>query len=43
MNKKIILLAEDDDSIQLVTSEFLSSEGYAVRICQNSKFFMEVN
>jgi len=31
MNKKIILLAEDDDSIQLVTSEFLSSEGYAVR------------
>ena len=31
MNKKIILLAEDDDSIQLVTSEFLSNEGYAVR------------
>ena len=31
MNKKIILLAEDDDSIQLVTSEFLSSEGYTVR------------
>ena len=31
MNKKIILLAEDDDSIQLVTSEFLSGEGYAVR------------
>ena len=31
MNKKIILLAEDDDSIQLVTSEFLSSEGYAIR------------
>ena len=37
MNKKIILLAEDDDSIQLVTSEFLSSEGYAVRSAKTLK------
>ena len=37
MNKKIILLAEDDDSIQLVTSEFLSGEGYAVRSAKTLK------
>jgi two-component system nitrogen regulation response regulator GlnG len=37
MNKKIILLAEDDDSIQLVTNEFLSGEGYAVRSAKTLK------
>ena len=31
MSKKVVLLLEDDESIQLVTSDFLSSEGYIVK------------
>ena len=37
MNKKIILLAEDDESIELVTNDFLSSEGYEVRSAKTLK------
>jgi two-component system nitrogen regulation response regulator GlnG len=37
MSKKIILLAEDDDSIELVTNDFLSSEGYEVRSAKTLK------
>ena len=37
MNKKIILLAEDDESIQLVTGDFLSGEGYEVRSARTLK------
>ena len=37
MNKKIILLAEDDESIELVTNDFLSSEGYEVRSVKTLK------
>ena len=37
MSKKIILLAEDDDSIELVTNDFLSSEGYDVRSAKTLK------
>ena len=43
MSKKIILLAEDDDSIELVTNDFLSSEGYEVRSAKNPQVFMEFN
>ena len=42
MNKKIILLAEDDDSIQLVTSEFLSGEGYDIRSAKTLIRFVSV-
>ena len=37
MNKKIILLAEDDESIQLVTGDFLSGEGYDIRSARTLK------
>ena len=37
MSKKIILLAEDDKSIQLVANDFLSGEGYDVRSAETLK------
>ena len=37
MNKKIILLAEDDESIQLVTGDFLSGEGYDIKSARTLK------
>jgi len=37
MTKKVVLLLEDDESIQLVTSDFLSSEGYTVKTSKTIK------
>ncbi len=37
MTKKVVLLLEDDESIQLVTSDFLSSEGYVVKTLKTIK------
>jgi len=37
MTKKVVLLLEDDESIQLVTSDFLSSEGYIVKASKTIK------
>ena len=37
MSKKVVLLLEDDESIQLVTSDFLSSEGYIVKSSKTLK------
>ena len=37
MTKKVVLLLEDDESIQLVTSDFLSSEGYMVKTLKTIK------
>ena len=37
MTKKVVLLLEDDESIQLVTSDFLSSEGYMVKVSKTIK------
>jgi len=37
VNKKIILLAEDDESIQLVTGDFLSGEGYDIKSARTLK------
>jgi two-component system nitrogen regulation response regulator GlnG len=42
MSKKIILLAEDDDSIQLVANDFLSGEGYDVRSAETLKSLWEL-
>ena len=37
MTKKVVLLLEDDESIQLVTSDFLLSEGYIVKASKTIK------
>jgi two-component system nitrogen regulation response regulator GlnG len=37
MTKKVVLLLEDDESIQLVTSDFLLSEGYIVKSSKTIK------
>ena len=37
MTKKVVLLLEDDESIQLVTSDFLLSEGYIVKVSKTIK------
>ena len=37
MSKKTILLAEDDDSIRLVTTRFLEDSGYEVRSVDSLK------
>ena len=37
MTKKVVLLLEDDESIQLVTSDFLLSEGYIVKTSKSIK------
>ena len=37
MTKKVVLLLEDDESVQLVTSDFLSSEGYMVKTSKTIK------
>ena len=42
MSKKIILLAEDDKSIQLVANDFLSGEGYDVRSAETLKSLWEL-
>ena len=37
MAQKVVLLLEDDESVQLVTSDFLSSEGYIVKTSKTIK------
>ena len=37
MTQKVVLLLEDDESVQLVTSDFLSSEGYIVKTSKTIK------
>ena len=37
MAQKVVLLLEDDESDQLVTSDFLSSEGYIVKTSKTIK------
>ena len=40
MAQKVVLLLEDDESVQLVTSDFLSSEGYIVKTSKTIKKFL---
>jgi two-component system nitrogen regulation response regulator GlnG len=42
MTKKVVLLLEDDESIQLVTSDFLLSEGYIVKSSKTIKSLWKI-